>query len=38
MRVTWSGIGFHDADWQSAFGVLSIKFQEQVPTAVSICQ
>lgn len=20
MRVTWSGIGFHDADWQSAFG------------------
>ena len=20
MRVTWSGIGFHDADWQPAFG------------------
>ena len=20
MRVTWSGIGFHDANWQSAFG------------------
>ena len=20
MRVTWSGIGFHDATWQSAFG------------------
>lgn len=20
MRVTWSGIGFHDADWQTAFG------------------
>ncbi|MGL6197319.1 MAG: L,D-transpeptidase family protein [Lachnospiraceae bacterium] len=20
MRVTWTGIGFHDADWQSAFG------------------
>lgn len=20
MRVTWSGIGFHDAIWQSAFG------------------
>ncbi len=20
MRVTWSGIGFHDADWQGAFG------------------
>ncbi len=20
MRVTWSGIGFHDADWQAAFG------------------
>lgn len=20
MRVTWTGIGFHDADWQTAFG------------------
>lgn len=20
MRVTWTGIGFHDADWQSSFG------------------
>ena len=20
MRVTWSGIGFHDATWQAAFG------------------
>ncbi len=20
MRITWSGIGFHDADWQTAFG------------------
>ena len=20
MRVTWSGIGFHDASWQSSFG------------------
>ena len=20
MRVTWSGIGFHDADWQPTFG------------------
>ena len=20
MRVTWTGIGFHDATWQSAFG------------------
>ena len=20
MRVTWSGIGFHDATWQSSFG------------------
>ena len=20
MRVTWTGIGFHDAKWQTAFG------------------
>ena len=20
MRVTWSGVGFHDASWQSSFG------------------
>ena len=20
MRVTWTGIGFHDANWQSSFG------------------
>lgn len=20
MRITWEGVGFHDADWQSAFG------------------
>ena len=20
MRITWSGIGFHDADWQEQFG------------------
>ena len=20
MRVTWSGVGFHDATWQSSFG------------------
>lgn len=24
MRVTWSGIGFHDAAWQSAFGGSSV--------------
>lgn len=37
MRVTWTGIGFHDATWQAAFGGTRYKDGAGL-TAASICR
>ncbi len=37
MRVTWTGIGFHDAIWQSAFGETGIRLR-QARMVVLICR
>ena len=36
MQFTWSGVGFHDADWQPALGAVCIRVP--VLMDVSICR
>ena len=38
MRITWSGVGFHDATWQSTFGGTLNQIQESDPMDASICR